>query len=66
MHDEKERMRSELRELTSKAPAWMGSAGIEATRQWVARQKAGLKLLDSPRASVQQLSSAINSLRIKP
>jgi hypothetical protein len=65
VHDEKEALRAMLRELTSKAPAWMASAGIESTREWVHRQKAAIKLMNSERASVHQLRSAISSLEAK-
>lgn len=66
VHEQKERLRQELRELTAIAPRWLGNAGVETTRTWVKAQKAGLKLVDSDRASVQQLQSAINALQRGP
>lgn len=66
VHDEKEALRAELRDLTSRPPPWLNSAGIQATREWVARQKAAAKLMNSERASVQQLQSAVSSMRREP
>lgn len=66
VHDEKEALRAKLRELTSRAPKWMASAGVEATREWVHRQKAAMKLMDSERASAHQLRSAVSSLEYEP
>lgn len=61
----KTELRARLRELTSKAPAWLNSAGIEATREWVAKQKAALKIMNGERTSAHQLRSAISSLEAK-
>jgi hypothetical protein len=62
VHDEKAELRAQLKALTETPPRELGSAGIVATRRWVALQKAGVKTLNSERASVQQLRSAISGL----
>lgn len=67
VHDEKAALRAALRAtlkpLTETPPRELADYGVIATRQWVAAQKAALKVLNSERASVQQLQSAISSMR---
>ena len=63
VHDEKAALRATLKPLTETPPRELADYGVIATRQWVAAQKAALKVLNSERASVQQLQSAISSMR---
>ena len=61
--EEKAALAFELGRLCMKPPKSVVNGSIQATRAWVDAQKKALKLVRSPRASVQELTSAIGSMR---
>lgn len=60
VQDEKDRLRSALKELTSKPPKELASASVQETRRWLEAQSKCSKLLKSERATVPQLNAAVN------
>jgi hypothetical protein len=65
VQDEKQELREVLRPLVERIPKALGGCGVGATREWVARQKAALKVLSGERSSVNQLKAAISSMQVE-
>ena len=61
--EEKASLAFDLGRLCMRPPTSVVNGSIQATRAWVDAQKKALKLVKSPRASVQELTSAIGSMR---
>lgn len=61
--EEKARLCKSLNELLRRAPSSISSGSVQTVRQWQAEHKAALKVLGSKQSSVQQLSSALNTMQ---
>jgi hypothetical protein len=62
VQDSKEQLIEQIRASCARPPAWLGSAGIMATRAWVECAAKQMKVAKSERASVPALKAALNSI----
>jgi len=61
--EEKAQLCLELGALCHAVPAAIRDGSIDKTREWITAQKAALKIAKNSRASVQELTAAINNMR---
>lgn len=61
--EEKAALCLELGRLCLKVPDCVAQGSVEKTREWIAAQSAGLKLVKSARPSVPMLTAAIRTMR---
>lgn len=59
---QKELFRKKLEERINKVPERIANGSIQATREWVKRRDAALKVLKKPGSTVTQLMAAIASI----
>lgn len=59
---QKELFRKKLEERINKVPERIANGSIQATRDWVKKRDAAMKLMKKPGATVPQLMAAISSI----
>lgn len=59
---QKELFRKKLEEQINKVPERIANGSVQATREWVKRRDAALKVMKKPGSTVSQLMAAISSI----
>ena len=61
--EEKATLCLQLKDLCQRCPPSVVSGSVQTTRQWLADQKKSLKVLNSSRSSVNELTTTIQAMR---